>query len=523
MTENSTVRCGYCRAVTSRVIQISTPGDAPHQPKRTTTLTAEYRASATFSSDAIENSSETSLAYRALDDTITTKTIDKAITHQPEINNRASKSALLQLLLGQALPDPGLLQSLAIGRLIQVALQARNRDAWRLLAPLFQVVNHPALAQAIDVQLDVPSAVEDLGSLAIATPNNAVVLFGLEKTKVLASLGIISIDKGAAGVCEAAKSSSVGELQLLLSLGVDTTVLGLALYRAKTAEVAETLCQAGAPVAARGVDGNTTIIEACLCERKEVLEVLLRQPGVREILDVRNAFGKAAVHYAGEREDMLEMLRQAGANMKLAVGPRERVAWNYMLAGLLYGAKASTSLHRPKRPKLAPVNSHALQHNFRIAQAKHISSSQPLLPPLRNIIRNVLCYSVQIRPRSRPTIARIRLHNWRDDRSKSRQRALHLCAELDSVDSGVVQIAHILLRDTHIVASADTVEVASDVSREVVCENLFVGKDMAGYILDFSKAVEGQPAWVNDVDEHEDAVVRGVDVWFRGGGYKPYA
>lgn len=45
--------------------------------------------------------------------------------------------------------------------------------------------------------------------------------------------------------------------------------------------------------------------------------------GVPEILDVRNAFGKAGVHYVTEREDMLTMLIQAGADPELEIGQRQ--------------------------------------------------------------------------------------------------------------------------------------------------------------------------------------------------------
>ncbi len=53
--------------------------------------------------------------------------------------------------------------------------------------------------------------------------------------------------------------------------------------------------------------------------------------------------------------------------------------------------------------------------------------------------------------------------------------------------------------------------MSSDEMEKVVLEDLVVGSDEAGDVFDYTEAGEGDPAWEDDVDEHEDFGGGGVD------------
>lgn len=195
-----------------------------------------------------------------------------------------------------------------------------------MLLPLYELADHEGLRFAYESDLDIGAVVDEASQLEEVSLNNVVLELGFLKANLLAKLGIFSVNTDAEHFRDTAWRGDIGELRLLLAHGADPASAAkdgrTALHATMKAEVAELLCEAGAPVAALDGDKNTTVLMAAACGRKGVLEVLLGQEGAREFLDQRNKFGKAAIHYTQNRPEIREMLIQAGANPDLEIGPK---------------------------------------------------------------------------------------------------------------------------------------------------------------------------------------------------------
>jgi hypothetical protein len=279
-------------------------------------------------SHAIETDSSVNRALITLDKcrvgNATAHEIEYAIGWQK--GGLAANTAELQLLLGQMTSKPDAVSELSIGQLVKCALYRNNKDAWRMLAPLYKLANHQGLVFAQQSRLDALEVIEELGSSRDITLNSAAQRLGLLKARLLIKLDIFDVDLDTRHIRSLVKHGEAAELQLLLSLGGDPVTADsdgeTALHRTTDAKVAEVLCEAGAPIASLDGDKNTTIAKAAAYGRKGVLEVLLQQYGAREILNQRNKYGKAAVHYAKNQPEILKMLIKEGANPDLEIGPK---------------------------------------------------------------------------------------------------------------------------------------------------------------------------------------------------------
>jgi hypothetical protein len=65
------------------------------------------------------------------------------------------------------------------------------------------------------------------------------------------------------------------------------------------------LCKAGVPIGSLDGDRDTAIAKPVAYGWKCKVEVLLTQDEAKEILDHRNKWGKAAVHYAKQKPEIL--------------------------------------------------------------------------------------------------------------------------------------------------------------------------------------------------------------------------
>jgi hypothetical protein len=317
MTENAIVKCS---AIVSRVIQIGAQAEAPHEPRKSSNLVREAKgAHHDVGADAIGSHRDSDRALRVfnafLDGTLTARQIEDAID-QPSKGKLPGKSATLQLLLGQVTRDSAFMSNIPIGQLISTALAKRNRDAWHMLVPLYQLINHEGLRFAQQMGLDVLDTVDELGMSGHngRDLDSAVSTLGLEKATLLVKLGVFEQDLSAKNVRSVAASGAAAAMSLLPSLGADPV---------STDTDGETalLCEAGAPVAALDGDRNTTVSQAAAYGRKGVLEVLLRQDGAKGILNERNKYGKAAMHYAKNKPEIVAMPVRAGADPDLEIGP----------------------------------------------------------------------------------------------------------------------------------------------------------------------------------------------------------
>ena len=331
MTEQKTIQCAFCLTVVSRVIQISAHAEAPHESKPSgKSCLASKAKEHPLEPDALHEEYDTTRALQAfgtlLDGTFDVNMIENVI-QRPFKGKLLGESAVLQLLLGHAISQPALISELPLGKLIHRALTERNRDAWRLLVPLYEVVNHEGLEIAQTSGTNILDTVEELGMSEELSLNHAVLTLGVPKTTLLIKLGIFEVEMNPGHIRSVASRGKTSELELLLSFRADPVAADTdgetALHCASTAEIAELLCNAGAPIAALDGDRNTTIAKAAAYKRNGVLEVLLKQPGAKDVLDQHNKFGKAAVHYAKNKPDTLALLLEAGANPNIEIGPKD--------------------------------------------------------------------------------------------------------------------------------------------------------------------------------------------------------
>ena len=194
-----------------------------------------------------------------------------------------------------------------------------------MLVPLYEVTEHDGLRFARQEGLNVNDTIDELGKRvgrAVSLDTSASTL-GVRKTSLLVKLGIFSCDLSAGNMRKAALRGRAGEVKMMLLFGADAASADsdgeTALHQTTDAETARVLCEGGSPIAALDGDGNTTIAKAAAYNWKEVLGVLLAQDGARDILNKRNKFGKAAVHYARNRPEILAMLVEAGADPDLSI------------------------------------------------------------------------------------------------------------------------------------------------------------------------------------------------------------
>ncbi|PVH83913.1 ankyrin [Cadophora sp. DSE1049] len=198
-----------------------------------------------------------------------------------------------------------------------------------MLVPFYELTNHEGLQFAREKKLDIADIVETLGTSGEGDCTfESATRLGIEIAILLVKLGIFSQDPSPKNVQDAARNSRVGTMRFLLSTGADPisadTDGEAALHLTSNLEIARMLCEAGASIASLDGDGNTTISKAAAYGRIDVLKVLLRQDGAREILDHRNKFGKSAIHYANNKGlalggQIIKMLVDTGANPDLEI------------------------------------------------------------------------------------------------------------------------------------------------------------------------------------------------------------
>ncbi|KAF7507445.1 hypothetical protein GJ744_010376 [Endocarpon pusillum] len=129
--------------------------------------------------DALQENYDAIEALRVFD-TLLNGTFDVSMIENavgsPFKGKLPGNSVILQLLLGHLISQPALISELTVGKLIHRALAECNRDAWRLLVPLYEVANHEGLEIARISGINILDTVEELAMMSEGPSLNQALL-----------------------------------------------------------------------------------------------------------------------------------------------------------------------------------------------------------------------------------------------------------------------------------------------------------------------------------------------------------